>query len=103
MELKVKREKEILNFIVEILKNHFNPCRIILFGSRCREDYNHNADFDIAVESKKPGIRKHRKVIEEIEKVSGLYKVDLVYLKSIEDDFKKVILSTGKTLYESKN
>jgi len=97
-----EREKEILNSIIEILKNHLNPDRIILFGSRAKNIFNQNADFDIAIDYEKVDIRKHRKIMEDIEKAAGLFKVDIVYLKNVDEEFKKIILNTGKIIYESR-
>ncbi len=39
---------------------------------------------------------------DEIEKVSGLYKVDIVFFNQIDDLFKDIILKTGRTIYESR-
>jgi len=97
-----EREKEILNSIIEILKNHLNPDRIILFGSRAKNIFNQNADFDIAIDYEKVDIRKHRKIMEDIEKAAGLFKIDIVYLKNVDEEFKKIILNTGKIIYESR-
>ena len=94
------REKEILNGIVEILKKYLDPERIILFGSRTKENFYKNADFDIAVDNKKVDIRKTRKIMEAIEEVAGLYSCDLVFLGSVEKDFRNIILNTGKVIYE---
>jgi len=47
-------------------------------------------------------IRKHRKIMEDIEKAAGLFKIDIVYLKNVDEEFKKIILNTGKIIYESR-
>ena len=61
-----KREKEISNQVVEILKNHIDPKRVILFGSRAKKNNSKHADFDFAVEANKPDITLQRKLNNEI-------------------------------------
>lgn len=94
------RETEVLENVVMILKNHLKPSKIILFGSRAKEMHNPNADFDFAVDVEYPSLRAEREMKEEIENVSGLYSVDIVYLPSLAEEFKNLILKTGKTVYE---
>ena len=94
------REAEIIKKTVEILKNHCNPSKIILFGSRAQGKNHCHADFDFAVDVKKPSISIQREIGDALDKISGLYKVDIVYLLSIDKEFKNIILQTGKVLYE---
>ncbi len=94
------RETEVLENVVMILKNHLQPAKIILFGSRAKEAHHPNADFDFAVDVERPAVRAEREMKEEIENVSGLYSVDIVYLPSLAEEFKNLILKTGKTVYE---
>jgi len=95
-----KRETEILNNIKNILNKYLEPNIIILFGSRAGQEYSGNADFDLALDREKVDIRLQRKIREDIEEVSGLYKVDIVYLNSTDKVFKDIILKTGRTIYE---
>lgn len=95
-----KRASEILTGTVEILKKHLNPSKIILFGSRAKTHNDTHADFDFAIDVKRPPISKERKISEEIETIRGLYKVDIVYIPTVDKDFREIILKTGKILYE---
>ena len=95
-----KREQEILKRVVDILKEHLKPYKIILFGSRAKGIAHKNADFDFAVDKKIVGTSEQREIMEEIEKVAGLYKIDIVYLDKIEQGFKNIVLKSGKVLYE---
>jgi len=97
------REEEILNRIIEILREKLNPLKILLFGSRGKGKFLKNADFDIAVESERPDIRIERKIKEKIDEIAGLYKVDVVYLGNIDEDFRKIVLKTGRVIYERNN
>jgi hypothetical protein len=41
-------------------------------------------------------------IIDEagVEDIAGLYSVDLVNLNFVDSDFKKIIIETGKLIYE---
>lgn len=95
-----ERTEEILNGIVGILKKHLEPSKIILFGSRAKICNDAHADFDFAVDVKRPAISEERKMNEDIEKIRGLYKVDIVYMPLVDKDFRGIIIKTGKVLYE---
>ena len=95
---------EKVNRYIKIIINEikkYNPNKIILFGSRAREDYKKQSDIDIAVDVNLP-FREKRKLKEKIDEISGLYSVDLVFLPEVSEDFKKRILKEGIILYEKK-
>ena len=96
------REKEIIHNLVLLLENELNPEKILLFGSRAKSDKTSNSDFDIAVTGKKINFRDLRELEEKIDEISGLYSVDLIFLDSVEENFKNIILRTGKILYGRK-
>ena len=97
------REKEILDQAVEVLKNRLHPSKIFLFGSRAKHQSQKGSDFDLAVDSPKPELRIQRQIREAIEEFSGLYKVDVVYLDHVDQEFREIILKTGKVIYEKRN
>lgn len=94
------REKQVLTSVVEVLKKRLEPNKIILFGSRAKGTSHHGSDFDLAVDTDRPDLPAQRRLREDIEGVAGLYGVDVVYLNSVDDDFKALIFKTGKTVYE---
>ena len=96
MEKYIKYLNKVLN---EILK--FNPNKIILFGSRAKGNFRKNSDIDIAVDIEL-NFRERRKLKERIYVISGLYSVDLVFLDSVDEEFKEKILEEGRILYEKK-
>ncbi|MBU1261384.1 nucleotidyltransferase domain-containing protein [bacterium] len=98
--MKLHREDEILKNVVNILNKNLKPHKIILFGGRAKNSFFKNSDFDVAVDIERPEISQRRKIREEIEEVCGLYKVDLVFLMSVDERFKNIILRTGKVIYE---
>lgn len=40
---------------------------------------------------------------DEIENAAGLHGVDVVYLQEVDNDFKNIILKTGRVIYERRN
>ena len=51
-EAKKKREKEVLDNVLEIIRRRVDPARVILFGSRAyKEEFKGNPDFDLAVDA----------------------------------------------------
>jgi predicted nucleotidyltransferase len=102
MELLLKKnsiEDKKLKKIVKIIVDEISPKKIILFGSRGKGTSSFNSDYDIAIDSKLIGVSEKRKLKEKIDKVIGLHKIDLIFLKEIDPGFKNIILKTGKTIY----
>jgi predicted nucleotidyltransferase len=75
------------------IKNKFSKREeeIFLFGSRAKGINRNSSDFDIAVDLNEPDNKIKRRLNEKLDKIIGLYKVDLVYLNNLEDDFKSLI------------
>lgn len=96
-----EREKEILNNVKEIILSKFNVNKIILFGSRAKSKSRIGSDFDFAIETS--GNRDEsviQKMTNEVDEISGLYKVDIVFLDKVDEEFKQIIIDTGKVIYE---
>lgn len=95
-----EREREILDKTIDALKLHVDPQTIYLFGSRRKGTHRKGSDFDLAVSGSRPTFEIERSIEEALEEFIGLYKVDIVYLDSVEPDFRDLILSQGKVVYE---
>jgi uncharacterized protein len=93
-------EQELLDLIVSIVKEHVDPKRIILFGSRATGKCREYSDFDIAVEGVEISIRRERLLKEALDQELGIYSVDLINLDTVDPEFKKLILEQGKVIYE---
>ncbi|MDO8549175.1 MAG: nucleotidyltransferase domain-containing protein [Ignavibacteria bacterium] len=89
-----------LNNIVKILVNELKPEKLILFGSRGKGKASFNSDYDIAIDSERIGLSEKRELKEKIDEIIGLHKIDLVFLKEIDEGFRKIIQQTGKVIYE---
>ncbi len=92
-----KRLKEILEFLIKKL----DPEKIILFGSRAKGYARSGSDFDLVVIGKAPpDFRTERKLKEELDRIAGIYSVDLLFWDKISSEFRNVILQTGEIVYE---
>ena len=94
-----EREKQILQKVTEIIQTELHPNKIILFGSRAKGSFHKQSDFDFAVDVNEPDNKIRRKLLNRIERISGLYKIDIVFLSSVDPDFKNIILNSGELLY----
>jgi predicted nucleotidyltransferase len=95
-----QRENQIINNSIEIFNKYLHTSKIYLFGSRTKGMSYKNSDFDFAIDGEKPDRRIEREMKDEIEKIAGLYSIDIIYLKDVENDFRNIILKTGEIIYE---
>lgn len=95
-----KREQDILQRIIDVLLEYIQPQKIYLFGSRLDKKHRNGSDFDIAVDMELPSADVLRKIDEELESFMGLYNYDIAYLKSANEDFRHLVLTKGKIIYE---
>jgi len=94
-------EQEILEKIVEIISKYLPNSKIILFGSRAKGNNRPNSDFDVAVETEEPvPVRIKFNIQDELEALPTLKKFDILYLNEVDEDFKEIVLGTGRVLYE---
>lgn len=95
-------EREVLKKSISILCKHLNPSRIILFGSRAKGTARTSSDFDFALDQKRPAEAKEDHFRGELDGIRGLHRIDVVFLRSVDRDFREVVLTTGKTIYEKR-
>ncbi len=89
-------EDKRLNNIVKILIDEVHPKKLILFGSRGKGNAPFNSDYDIAIDSRQINLSEKRELREKIDEIIGLHKIDLVFLKEVDTDFRNIIQKTGK-------
>jgi len=88
---------ELVGYLVERLR----PRKIILFGSRARGSARQGSDIDLAVKGGNlPDFREERKLREELDRLAGIYSIDLVFLEKSDEAFRTMVEKTGKVLYE---
>ncbi len=80
--------------------------KIILYGSRARQDNQQRSDIDIAISYQDLNDKNWLQIEEIIENADTLLKIDYIRIEDLKDEseLKKNILKEGKILYEkSKN
>jgi hypothetical protein len=85
----------IKSLILETFRD--DDIRIMLFGSRAREDFDSRSDIDIGI---LPGKNyDHKKLIflrEKLENLNIPYKVDIVDISRVSEIFRKKALKEGE-------
>ena len=101
MATKKEKAEKILAKLIKFLKEELDPEKIILFGSRAKGKSVPYSDIDLAiVGSTKPPLRNLRKLKEKIEIISWPFFVDLIFLEEIDEEFKELVMKTGRIVYE---
>lgn len=89
---------ELLHEIVDAVKQHARPQRIMLFGSRARGEWKERSDIDIAVFPEKGSVVLAEPIDEEIR---TLLRIDLVDFRNLSENFQQEVLQNGILLYEA--
>jgi len=101
MATKKEKAEKILAKLIELLKEELDPEKIILFGSRVKGKSAPYSDIDLAIAgSTRPSLRSLRKLKEKIEAISWPFFVDLIFLEEVDEEFKKLVIKTGRIVYE---
>lgn len=75
--------------------------KVILFGSRAREDNSETSDYDIAIFSKNLSLIDKTLLWTDIEEIHTLKKIDVVFVdKNLNDRFMENIKKEGVVIYE---
>ena len=78
--------EQLKNLSLLIFKNE--PAKIVLFGSRAREDHQPTSDVDIGIIPRQNSCSKSITLLKEkIEESNIPFKVDVVNLKETSEDF----------------
>ena len=85
--------------IMEIKKisSEYKNIKVVLFGSRSRDDNKKNSDYDIAVFSNTMNEIDKAIFFDKIQNINTLKKIDLIFLDNSmkEDDFIRNIKKEG--------
>ncbi|MDI6732049.1 MAG: nucleotidyltransferase domain-containing protein [Candidatus Margulisbacteria bacterium] len=94
-DIKDERLQDIVNKILAVA----DPDKIMLYGSRARNENGSRSDFDIAVFGKV----NIDKIWDNLQEADTLLKIDLVAFDELTNEIlKKKILAEGIILYERK-
>lgn len=89
--------------IVNIIVRFAQPKRIILFGSRAREDAEERSDYDIALEDEHLTRSALANIRADLEELPTLLKIDLVWMSQAPATLRQRISEEGRILYEQKD
>jgi predicted nucleotidyltransferase len=88
----------LLNEIVDAVRRHAKPQRIVLFGSRAIGEWKERSDIDIAVSAENDSVVLAEPIDEEIR---TLLRIDLVDFRNLNESFRQEVLQNGILLYEA--
>ncbi len=91
--------RNLVEIIVNLVKDYVRPKRILLFGSRACGKGKKYSDFDIAVEGAEMDIRKERSLKDALDDKLGIFTFDLINLDKVDDEFRKIVLRNGRIIY----
>jgi nucleotidyltransferase substrate binding protein (TIGR01987 family) len=89
-----------LAHLVQALAGRPEVQRIVLFGSRAREDAAARSDIDLAIEAPDATRRQWLELTLPVEEAQTLLPIDLVRLEEASPALRAQILAQGKTLYD---
>lgn len=86
--------------IVKILVEKSNPKKVILFGSRAKQNFRNNSDFDIAVVGRICDEKTWNKILIAIEEDPlSLQTVEVVEYEKLQNPYKEAIDKEGVVLW----
>jgi len=75
--------------------------RVLLFGSRAKGQGLAGSDFDVGLDAEGPlSLQSLARMEEALDDLPTLWKVDVVDIKKIDEEFAKTIRRDGVILYE---
>ena len=96
---------ESIRMLKEILGQVFKPgeVKVVLFGSRARGDHLQTSDIDLGILPQGQPLSYQRKLAllrERLENSNIPYKVDIVDLSQVDDEFARQALSKGVMIWK---
>jgi predicted nucleotidyltransferase len=86
--------------VVRMIVNQSNPQKVSLFGSRARQDFRPNSDFDLCVFGRTCSDSMWNRLTSELDSGSlTLHKIDLVEFEKLDANYRTNILKEGILLY----
>jgi predicted nucleotidyltransferase len=100
----VARERQILDSIRSVCEHEkaaLSGRRVVLFGSRAGNNARTRSDFDIGIDGLAPlDPASFDRLFEKFEEIDTLYRIDLVDLQAVSDNFRSNALQKCKVIYE---
>lgn len=90
----------LFNELLNLFKKE-NIDKVILFGSRARNDYKNNSDIDLAIIFNSNDNDNYIKLLTKLEELNTLFKFDVIdYNKITNTTLKQEIDKDGITIYQ---
>lgn len=90
----------LFNELLNLFKKE-NIDKVILFGSRARNDYKNNSDIDLAIIFDSDDNDNYIKLLTKLEELNTLFKFDVIdYNKITNATLKQKIDKDGITIYQ---
>ena len=99
--MKFGLDENIIEKIVNILKNYKEVESARIFGSRARGDFRKSSDIDIALFGENLSLSTNTKIFYDIDELYLPYKIDLINFNTLKekDKLKENILNEGVEFY----
>jgi predicted nucleotidyltransferase len=93
-------KRPVEQIIVDTIIKRARPKRILLFGSRARDDAHERSDYDIAIDDEQLTPALLARIRADIEEIPTLHQIDVLWVNNTTGAFRQRILSEGRVLYE---
>lgn len=93
--------EEIVEDVINIIKQYSEVEKAVIFGSRARGDYKKTSDIDIALFGDKLTHTINTKIFYELDELYMPYKIDLINFNTLseENKIRENILKEGVEIY----
>ncbi|WP_055668561.1 nucleotidyltransferase family protein [Desnuesiella massiliensis] len=88
--------KDVYENLIYYFNKNTNIKKVILFGSRAKGTEKINSDIDLCIDFSG---ENRASLIEEIDKLIGIYSCDIVFLDSLNEPIEKQIARDGVEIY----
>jgi len=99
----ISTQEDLRNFLIEYFKKRGKSVRVILFGSRARQDYKPYSDIDLAIISDEDLNEEILELKDFIEESDIAQKIDIVLFKKLSSRMKEEIMKEGKVWIDLKH
>lgn len=92
--------ESVYNNLISYFKNNQYIKKVVLFGSRAKENYKYNSDIDLGILCDK---KYKGTTAMDLDEIVGVYSIDIVFLDSMNEEIKLQIERDGIEIYNNLN
>lgn len=85
--------------IMQYFKQHSHINKVILFGSRAKNEYSHSSDIDLCIDSSDD---LRGSIVLDLQELTGIYSCDILFEDKISGEIKNQIQRDGIVIYSKK-